>query len=274
MRAVGASPPPGHPLGAARGVPGRPVAAVAGLALGIGIGAGLRALMDATARPSRRPAGHRPGHGRHRTGRRRRRDRARRLAARPPRREDPAGRRDEQRARPGHHAQSLVVRNTLGALIAGAGCRACVMLRLAWTTDGAPMGLRRRTAADRRLRPDPAAVPAADRGRGPVLRLFGVAGKLARQNAVRNPRRTAATASALMIGLTLITGDDGDRGSVQQAIDKMATDSLKADYTVSMANYTPLSPEVAKKLDKLAGRRGRAARCATRLGAGRRVPST
>ena len=34
----------------------------------------------------------------------------------------------------------------------------------------------------------------------------GSSGKLARQNAVRNPRRTAATASALMIGLTLITG--------------------------------------------------------------------
>ncbi len=41
---------------------------------------------------------------------------------------------------------------------------------------------------------------------GPFMRVFGVSGKLARQNSVRNPRRTAATASALMIGLTLITG--------------------------------------------------------------------
>ncbi len=36
----------------------------------------------------------------------------------------------------------------------------------------------------------------------PLMRAFGIAGKLARQNSVRNPRRTAATASALMIGLT------------------------------------------------------------------------
>ncbi|MEV4922025.1 ABC transporter permease [Streptomyces roseoverticillatus] len=82
----------------------------------------------------------------------------------------------------------------------------------------------------------------------PVLRLFGMPGKLARQNAVRNPRRTAATASALMIGLTLITGLTVIAGSVQQAIDKMATQSLKADYVVSMASMTSLSPDVEKKL--------------------------
>ena len=39
----------------------------------------------------------------------------------------------------------------------------------------------------------------------PLRRLSGVAGILARQNAMRNPRRTAATASALMIGLALVT---------------------------------------------------------------------
>ncbi|QLE72373.1 FtsX-like permease family protein [Streptomyces rectiverticillatus] len=82
----------------------------------------------------------------------------------------------------------------------------------------------------------------------PLLRLFGMPGKLARQNAVRNPRRTAATASALMIGLTLITGLTVIAGSVQKAIDKMATESLKADYVVSMASMTPLSPDVEKKL--------------------------
>ncbi|MFF7023786.1 ABC transporter permease [Streptomyces klenkii] len=82
----------------------------------------------------------------------------------------------------------------------------------------------------------------------PVMRLFGISGKLARQNAVRNPRRTAATASALMIGLTLITGLTVIAGSVQQAIDKMATGSLKADYVVSMASMTSLSTDVEKKL--------------------------
>src|SRR6266545_2218473 len=36
------------------------------------------------------------------------------------------------------------------------------------------------------------------------LRLRGMSGELARQNAMRNPRRTASTAAALMIGLTLV----------------------------------------------------------------------
>jgi putative ABC transport system permease protein len=39
----------------------------------------------------------------------------------------------------------------------------------------------------------------------PSARLGGVSGRLARQNALRNPTRTAATAAALMIGLTLVT---------------------------------------------------------------------
>jgi putative ABC transport system permease protein len=39
----------------------------------------------------------------------------------------------------------------------------------------------------------------------PAARLGGAAGKLARENATRNPGRTASTAAALMIGLTLVT---------------------------------------------------------------------
>ena len=39
----------------------------------------------------------------------------------------------------------------------------------------------------------------------PIRRLFGAVGVLSNENARRNPRRTAATASALMIGLALIT---------------------------------------------------------------------
>jgi putative ABC transport system permease protein len=40
---------------------------------------------------------------------------------------------------------------------------------------------------------------------GPASRFGGVAGALARDNARRNPQRTASTASALMIGLALVT---------------------------------------------------------------------
>ncbi|MEV2251185.1 FtsX-like permease family protein [Streptomyces sp. NPDC050147] len=88
-------------------------------------------------------------------------------------------------------------------------------------------------------------------GSAPLLKPFGVTGKLSRLNAVRNPRRTASTAAALMIGLTLITAMTVVATSMSSAINKMAAGSLKADYTVSMANYQPLTPEVREKLDKL-----------------------
>jgi putative ABC transport system permease protein len=87
----------------------------------------------------------------------------------------------------------------------------------------------------------------------PVLRIFGISGKLARQNSVRNPRRTAATASALMIGLTLITGMTVMAGSLQQAIDRMASSAISADYIVSMANGNQLSPDVDKTLTTTSG---------------------
>ncbi|MFF7869264.1 ABC transporter permease [Streptomyces qaidamensis] len=82
---------------------------------------------------------------------------------------------------------------------------------------------------------------------------FGVAGKLAGQNAVRNPRRTGATASALAIGLTLVTGLSVLGVTVGTAIDKMTTDNIKADYMVSMANGGDLDRSALSALRKAEG---------------------
>ncbi|MFH8370857.1 ABC transporter permease [Streptomyces sp. NPDC018031] len=149
--------------------------------------------------------------------------------------------------------RSLVVRNSIGAVFAAIG--ALLVISGTSMDDGKQaMGLGAVVLligvfilTPLLSRPMIAAV-------APLLRGFGISGKLARQNAVRNPRRTAATASALMIGLTLITGLTVIAGSVQKSIDKMARDSLSADYYVSMGDMdssTPLSPEVGKKLSEL-----------------------
>ncbi|MEV7113382.1 ABC transporter permease [Streptomyces anulatus] len=88
----------------------------------------------------------------------------------------------------------------------------------------------------------------------PLLKkLFGVSGKLASQNAVRNPRRTGATASALAIGLTLVTGISVLGVTLGQAIDKMTTDNIKADYLISMANGGPLDQSALTALAKADG---------------------
>ncbi|MFE7316444.1 ABC transporter permease [Streptomyces sp. NPDC057555] len=143
--------------------------------------------------------------------------------------------------------KSLVVRNTVGALFSGAGT-AAILVATGMDDGKVTMG----AGAALLLIGVFVLTPLLSRPlialASPVLRLFGISGVLARQNAVRNPRRTAATASALMIGLTLITGLTVIAGSVQQGIDKMATASLKADYMVSMATHSSLSPDVAKKL--------------------------
>ncbi|ELS53843.1 ABC transporter permease [Streptomyces viridochromogenes] len=82
---------------------------------------------------------------------------------------------------------------------------------------------------------------------------FGVSGKLAGQNAVRNPRRTGATASALAIGLTLVTGLSVLGVTVGRAIDKMTTDNIKADYMVVMANGGGLDQSALTALEKAKG---------------------
>jgi putative ABC transport system permease protein len=70
----------------------------------------------------------------------------------------------------------------------------------------------------------------------PGARLGGTAGTLARENAMRNPSRTASTASALMIGLALITFvailGAGLRTSFGDAVDKL----FVADYAITAEN--------------------------------------
>ncbi|WP_192939072.1 ABC transporter permease, partial [Streptomyces cinnamoneus] len=81
-----------------------------------------------------------------------------------------------------------------------------------------------------------------------AVRLAGVSGKLARENALRNPRRTAATASALMIGLTLITGLTVAAVSADRGVARMGQQDLTADYKVTSAGLSGLSPEIARTL--------------------------
>ncbi|WP_329339979.1 ABC transporter permease [Streptomyces sp. NBC_01352] len=148
--------------------------------------------------------------------------------------------------------KSLVLRNTLGALFSGAGIAVVLAATTMSGSDGqAPMGLGAVLLIIGVFILTPLLSRPLIAAAAPVLRVFGVSGKLARQNSVRNPRRTAATASALMIGLTLITGMTVMAGSLQKSIDKMAASAIKADYVVSMANGNELSPDVEKKLGRI-----------------------
>ena len=82
----------------------------------------------------------------------------------------------------------------------------------------------------------------------PARRLGKLSGRLGLENAVRNPRRTASTASALMVGLGLVVAvavvADSALSSFGGALDK----SVKADFIIDSSSST-LSPELGRRLD-------------------------
>ena len=87
-------------------------------------------------------------------------------------------------------------------------------------------------------------------------RMFGAVGLMAQQNAQRNPRRTGATASALMIGVTLVSMMAVFGASAKASIDKAVEQEFVADYVVSSAVGMPFSAEVTKRARRGPGRRG------------------
>jgi putative ABC transport system permease protein len=82
---------------------------------------------------------------------------------------------------------------------------------------------------------------------------FGAIGTLAGENVRRNPRRTAATASALMIGLTLVTTMSVLGASVNASIDKTVDEQFSTDYLLSNPIGLSFSPSIAQQARQLEG---------------------
>ena len=86
----------------------------------------------------------------------------------------------------------------------------------------------------------------------PIERVFRVPGKIARDNASRNPRRTARTASALMIGVALVSAAAVFAASLRDTVGRLLDNAIKADYIVyDPSSFQPLPPEVAERMDEL-----------------------
>ena len=85
-------------------------------------------------------------------------------------------------------------------------------------------------------------------------RLRGVAGRLARENALRNPSRTAVTAAALMIGLALVTFVSILAAGVKASIDDTISNDMKAQIVVqNQDGFSPISPQTGDALKKVPG---------------------
>ncbi|WP_062646441.1 ABC transporter permease [Streptomyces maremycinicus] len=108
--------------------------------------------------------------------------------------------------------------------------------------------------------------------------LFGTVGRMSQRNALRNPRRTGATAAALMVGLALVGGMSVASASMSKSFDQQIDKTLGADFVVQNANFTPFSQEVTDAVRGTDGVglvvRQRFAPLAVRLPDGKRVETT
>jgi len=80
-------------------------------------------------------------------------------------------------------------------------------------------------------------------------------GALARQNAMRNPRRTSATAAALMVGVALVVLMSILASSIKTSVDDTLNKSLRANFVITAGPVTGsasgLSPSLATAVGRL-----------------------
>jgi putative ABC transport system permease protein len=81
----------------------------------------------------------------------------------------------------------------------------------------------------------------------------GVTGSIARENAMRNPRRTAATANALLIGVGIVSLITVLYGSLRTSIDNQIDQAFTGDVTITAGGFGRggVSPTLAQTLNQL-----------------------
>jgi len=89
----------------------------------------------------------------------------------------------------------------------------------------------------------------------PAAAMRGVTGTMARQNAARNPKRTARTASPVLIGVALVTAVSALAASIKGQINDLFTDQFKGDYAISttVQGFGGLSPSLADDINTIDG---------------------
>ena len=106
----------------------------------------------------------------------------------------------------------------------------------------------------------------------PAAQIGGAAGKLARDNARRNPQRTASTASALMIGLALVTLVATLAAGITSTFRGAVNEIFTSDYAITAQNnFSPIPTDAAEAVAKVAGVKAVAS---TRTGEARIFDST
>ncbi len=89
----------------------------------------------------------------------------------------------------------------------------------------------------------------------PLAGSMGIAGRLGRENSMRSPRRTAQTASALMVGLALVSTIAVFGASLSKSATSAVTDAVSANYIVTGSSEGPggFSASVAAAASRIPG---------------------
>jgi putative ABC transport system permease protein len=130
-------------------------------------------------------------------------------------------------------AQGLRRRRVIGGAVAALLGAVAVVMGLAQAAVGlVGLGVLAVFAAVAMLVPVAARPLSAVLGR-PLASMLGTAGRLGRENAMRNPRRTAQTASALMIGLALVSAIAVLGASLSTSAARQVDSAVNADYLIT-----------------------------------------
>lgn len=84
-------------------------------------------------------------------------------------------------------------------------------------------------------------------------RLFGAPGRLAGENGLRDPRRTGATASALMIGIALVSTIAVMAASLNQSITDLVDQQFSPDFIAKSLTFAPFSTQIGDRMAAVAG---------------------
>ncbi len=88
----------------------------------------------------------------------------------------------------------------------------------------------------------------------PAAQFGGAAGRLAKDNARRNPQRTASTAAALMIGLALVTLVATLAAGITSTFRGAVNDLFTSDYAITAQNnFSPIPTDAAEAAAKAPG---------------------
>jgi putative ABC transport system permease protein len=87
----------------------------------------------------------------------------------------------------------------------------------------------------------------------PLARLFGISGRLGRENSMRSPRRTAQTSAALMVGLALVSAMAVFGASLSKSATSSVDEAISADLLITSIGTSSMSNSVEPIVTRVHG---------------------